>query len=1292
MREYLILVGLALIMFQDLAGQSTHHVIFEKQGIDKASRAADHQESSLYFEGAIYSVGERALPNYVGRFPLRNGSVEAVVLIEDPVYVDLNSKEIRELQEAGEIGMNIDPIVHVAFDRKKPVAVVSFLPFRQDPSTRSYQMLVSCDLKITSEQGQELGSYKSFTSASKLATGEWYRVGVSTSGIHRLTYSDLEGLGVDVENVDPSLINMYGNHYGQLPFQNNIERPDDLLINRILMNDGGDGSFDQNDNILFYASGPHTWKLDPSTSRFEHHKHLYSDSAYYYIGIGVDPPARIQMQNSTTDATTNTVTTFNDYDHYEKDWNNLIKSGREFYGEYFDLVTTYNQSFNMPNIVQSEPAFLEVNVIARTIGTGNSSSFDVIVGSMANSNFTVNGVSGSYVGDFARPATDVLQFYPTQNNIPVSLTFNKHNPVTSVAWLNYSVLNATRQLRMNGSQMAFRDTVSAGVGSVSEFQITNGIQIHKVWEITDPTNISEVQVELSGNDLSFRLHTDSLREFVAFKNSNYLSPTLFGAVANQNLHALVPPIDLVIVAHPNFLDAANALGQFHQDEGLEVVVISTQQIYNEFSCGMRDVTAIKWMMKMLYDRAGSDPDLMPKYLCLFGDGSYDNRSNATSNQNFVPTYESANSWSPVNSYVSDDYFGLLDDGEGEGLTDLQDIGVGRLTVTTRQQAQEVVNKVFRYGKLTLVNSTQQHCNAESSGAAKDWRNIVCFASDDQSGDGFDGPIHMSQSDQLANKVVLNHPEYDIDKIFLDAYQQESTPGGERYPEAQAALRDRVQKGLLLLNYVGHGGEVGWAHERILDVSTILNWTNRDQLPLFMTATCEFSRFDDPARTSAGEYVLLNPNGGGIALMTTTRLVFSSQNFTLANNFYDHIFDETNGVPRLGDVSRLTKNASVSGSSTNHRNFSLLGDPALQMAYPAQSVVTTAVTDTNDVAIDTLMALSNVRIKGFVADINGQLDPNFNGVVYPTVFDKEQTITTLANDPPGSPFQFELQKSVIYKGKASVTNGEFEFDFVVPKDIAYQFGFGRMSYYAESFDSNAHGYKDDIYVGGSASGVSSDGEGPLVQLYLNDDRFVSGGLTSEEPVLYAKIFDDNGVNTVGNSIGHDLVATIDNNTDQAVVLNDFYESDLDTYRSGTVRYQLPKMDEGPHTLKLKVWDVYNNSSDAEIEFVVSESADLALDHVLNYPNPFTTSTEFFFEHNKVCSFLDVQVQVFTVSGKLVKTLTERVQPEGFRSEAIKWDGKDDYGDKLARGVYVYKLKVITSDGDKAEKFEKLVILN
>jgi hypothetical protein len=554
---------------------------------------------------------------------------------------------------------------------------------------------------------------------------------------------------------------------------------------------------------------------------------------------------------------------------------------------------------------------------------------------------------------------------------------------------------------------------------------------------------------------------------------------------------------------------------------------------------------------------------------------------------------------------------------------------------------------------------------------------------------------MDQSDFLARRVESEHPRFNVDKIYMDAYQQVSTPGGERYPQSQTELRDKVQKGCLLVNYIGHGGEVGWAHERLLDNGTILGWTNKERAPLFMTATCEFTRWDDPGRTSAGEYVMLNPNGGGIGLMTTTRLAYSGQNFDLGRDFYDHVFDETDeqGRPQtLGDIYRKTKvdMSTAYPTFTNHRNFALIGDPSMRLAMPRLTARITAITDTLGNPMDTLKALATVRISGFVDNGNGQPAADFNGLVVPTVFDKDQQQSTLANDG-GNPFPFRIYKNILYRGKATVTNGQFSFTFVVPKDINYTVGAGRVSCYAESWNANAIGYTNSPLVGGTATNILADEIGPRIELFMNDELFVRGGMTNETPLLLGKLFDENGINTVGSSIGHDLLAVLDENTEQAIVLNDLYESDLDTYKSGSVRYRLSKLSEGTHTLRLKAWDVHNNSNETNTEFVVASSAELALDHVLNYPNPFTTRTEFFFEHNRPCTTLNVQVQVFTVSGRLVKTLNRQLACEGFRSEPMEWDGRDDFGDKLARGVYVYRLSVTTPDGENADKFEKLVIL-
>jgi len=1248
------------------------------------------------FAEAFIDRERGGLPYFHETVTLPSGVTDFSAVFTAAEYVPLTALEQSTWTALADVGGEPEMHTRLSWYRKQPQALVTLYPFRRNGATGQLEKLVSFRLDLIETRGGGQGRPKAYPLNSRLAQGDWFRFTLVRDGVYRLSYEFLRDMGVAVDGLASDQINIYGNHFGMLPFENSVPRPTDLLPNAIEVFDGGDGVFGPGDHILFYASGAQRWDL--VNDRFVHTKNVYTDSASYFIGIGIEPPYRIQNVALANDAPTATVTSFNDRQFIERDLVNLIKSGRTFYGESFDQVTTYNFSFETPFLVPGEPATLTVNTVARTVGNTNSSSFNVVSGSSLNSSFTVQGLGQGYTQPAARAAEQVYEFVPSGSSVPVTLTFNKADPITSVAWLNFLRLNCRRQLRLLGDQLSFRDLRSVAQGAVSEFVLEQSQNVFRVWEITDPTNVGNVPLTAEGNNRSFRLRTDSLRQFIAFRDGGYLTPTRIGRVQNQDLHATALPTDLVIVSPPPFIAQANRLAQQRVNDGLTVAVVGLQQVFNEFSSGARDATAIKRYMRMLYDKAGFDQALMPRYLLLFGDGSYNNLVLNDVNQNWIPSYQTANSLSPTVSYTSDDYFGLLDELEGEAPGDLVDIGIGRLPVSTVQQARDVVDKILGYDRLKLLSATGDVCSETGEGGASDWRTRVLFTSDDQTGDNFEGHVHMWQSDTLAKRVELRHPCFNVNKVYLDAYQQITTPGGQRYPEANEEIKDRVQKGCLLVNYVGHGGEVGWAHERILDIATILGWTNSDRLPLFMTATCEFSRWDDPGRTSAGEFVLLNARGGGIALMTTTRLAFSDQNYQLGRRFYDHVFQETSleGRPQtFGDIYKATKRSisSAQPNSVNHRNFSLLGDPSQRLAMPRLQARITAVTDTLGNPMDTLKALSTVRISGFIDGGNGQPMADFNGLVIPIVFDKEQQQATLVNDPAPSatPFLFRLRKSVIYRGKSTVTNGQFSFTFVVPKDINYDIGAGRISCYAESWNANACGYSNDPLVGGTATDIALDETGPRIELFLNDERFVRGGMTDESPLLYAKLFDENGINTVGSSIGHDLLATLNENTEQAIVLNDLYEADLDTYKSGVVRYRFNNLPEGSHTLTLKAWDVFNNSNETNTEFVVASSAELALAHVLNYPNPFTTHTEFFFEHNRPCTTLGVQLQVFTVSGRVVKTINRQVACSGYRSEPFPWDGRDDFGDRLGRGVYVYRLSVSTPDGERAEKFEKLVIL-
>ena len=872
------------------------------------------------------------------------------------------------------------------------------------------------------------------------------------------------------------------------------------------------------------------------------------------------------------------------------------------------------------------------------------------------------------------------------SNISVNVTYNNNGNTEAIGWLDYIEVKAWRSLIFAGNQMNFRNHLVSGSGNIAEYTLGNAVNVN-VWDVSNPLQPRNVVGSASGSNLVFRLNNDTLKKFIAFNGLLYYSPSFIGPVNNQNLHALAQT-DYIIVSYSSFRNQATSIGQIHQDiDGYSYVVVSPPEIYNEFSSGKQDPSAIRNFIKMFYDRA-SNADELPKFLLLMGDASYDYKNRISGNNNLVPTFESANSLGPTSSYASDDFFGLLDDNEGNDCNGSLDIGIGRLPINTIEEADAMLAKIQRYTSPIKLEAGNNGCSSGDCIISNmaDWRNNICFICDDE-----DGNLHYNQADRLASKIDSTIDFLNVDKIYLDAFNQISTTGGERAPEVNDAINHRVDKGALIINYTGHGGEVGWAHERILEISAIQNWSNSCNLPVFITATCEFSRFDDPGRTSAGEYVILNPNGGGIALLTTTRLAFSTYNEALNTSFYKKAFDKSSGrFLTLGELTTYSK--TDNGSIMFLRNFSLIGDPALTMSIPENQVITSTINGVNVASFsDTVSALSKITISGYVADPSGNRITDYNGTLYPTVFDKAITLQTLASNPQSYESSFILQKNIIYRGKASVINGDFSFTFIIPKDIQYNFGKGRISYYAENGTDDATGWFEEFIIGGSSDSIISDQNGPVIKLFMNNDHFISGGLTNENPILLAYLTDENGINTVGTGIGHDIIATLDNNNSSSIILNDYYEADMDSYQSGTVSYQFKSLTEGPHTMKLKAWDILNNSAETCLEFIVSSSASLALSHVLNYPNPFTTNTEFWFEHNHPCCILDVQIQIFTISGRLVKTINQQVQTNGFRADPISWDGNDDYGSALAKGVYIYRVRIKNENGAYAEKSEKLVIL-
>ena len=1207
----------------------------------------------LSFDGARY-VSNNLIPSYVDKIKVPNNSAYEYAL-------EVYNVQILTENEIATIGQNImgEFVVDVkrVIDRKRAFDNITIVPFRMKNGV--IEKLIS--FRIVEKRNEIVSksrkaSIVNFTQNSILASGTWYKIGVDTDGMYKIDKTLLESLGINISDINVNNFRVYGNGGGMLPANNDDYRADDLLECAIITS-STTGTMGNDDYFLFYGQGPNRWVESGAT--FTHKINMFTDTTFYFINFDIGAGKRIQTIPSTIGSPAVTVNTFSDFRLYEKEAVNLIKSGKIWYGEEFNVVLGYDFNFTLPNIDVTSQVSLKVQAIARSITT--ASSFDINVNGLFNGTVSPGTVVDGYTEPFGRVANTTLNFTPNSDNLAVSIDFSKGNS-SSLGWLDYIEINARRKLIFNGGQLLFRDLLSVGNG-LGQFDITSNGSTITLLDITSSTTPVQISTSSNGSVETFNANLDSLREFCVFDGTLYLKPAAIGTIENQNLHA-TPQVDYIIITHKKFLEEAQELADFHEmQDTLSTVVVTVDQIYNEYSSGAQDITGIRDFIKMFYERSTSNTDL-PKYVLLFGDGSYDPKYRMPGNTNYVPSYHSTNSLTPTNSYVSDDYFGLLDPGESNLVTDIVDVGIGRLPVKTSIEAQNMVNKVKSYYKEKTMRS---------------WRNWLTFIGDDE-----DSNIHMRDVDRLAMLVDTTVNDYNIDKIYLDAYPQTTNAGGDRYPDVEQAIHKRMELGSLILTYVGHGGELGWAHERILEISGIGTWQNIDNMPLYVTATCEFSRYDDPARTSAGEYVLLNPDGGAIALLTTTRLVYSSPNYELAKTFFENAFVplQNGEVPRLGDLCRLTK---ANGPlNVNSRNFTLLGDPAIKLAYPKYEVVTTQIPDT-------IKALSQITIKGEVRNSSGIKINDFNGDVYPTIFDKPANISTLNNDGNGV-FNFKLQKNVIFKGKASVTNGTFQFSFVVPKDIDYEYGIGRISYYVENDIEDGNGYDESFIIGDLDSLAGQDLVGPEVDLYMNDKNFVFGGMTDQDPEIYAILEDENGINTVGIGIGHDIMAVLDEKTANAIQLNEFYESDLDSYKKGSIRYKLADLEDGQHTLSLKVWDVYNNSGEGYTEFVVADNAKLALSHVLNYPNPFTTNTDFYFEHNQPGNPLSVRVQIFTVSGKLVKEIRTYSTGDSFRVGPINWDGRDDFGDKIGRGVYVYQIKVIAPTGETVDKFEKLVILN
>ncbi len=1129
---------------------------------------------------------------------------------------------------------------------------------------------LSCSTKIWAQ--------RNYATNSVLASGNWYKLATTQEGIYKIDASFLSNLGISINNLTSTSIRLYSNG-NFLPTEKNSEpRIDDLQELAIEVVDGGDGFFNSNDYFLFYAPPVDVWQKDSLNKRFVHEKNLYSDSVFYFLTIGGNGK-RVATKNTTLPATVN-VNTFNERYFYETDKINFLNSGKEWLGEEFSSLpgNSNNKNFtvNWNGLDVNYPLYFSTSFAARSIGA--TSTLNIGINNLLLSPTSLAAVSGNYLDDFATLTNRNFSVNANSGLLNIQMNFIAGNAAAQ-GWLNWFELHGRRSLEMNNqSQFFFRDWQSVAINSIANFTISGSNTSTTIWEITNQFQPQKVQSSFNLNQTNFLNDASVLREYVAFNNGAFLIPIQLGKINLQNLHNS-NFVNYIIVTHPLFLAEANRLAQFHQQQnGYTTKVATTQEIYNEFSGGVTTPVAIRDFVKMFYDKAANDTTKQPQYLLLFGAASFDYKNRINNNTNLVPSYQSLNALNPLISYTSDDFFGLLNDEDDVNLISppsLLDIAIGRLPVTSIVEAKNVVDKIINY-----------HANS-SLGS---WRNNTTFIADDK-----DGNVHLNDAEFITNNALTANPLFNQEKIYLDAFPLISGTGGGRYPLVNSAIVNSISNGSLIVNYSGHGGYQRLADEAVFGQEEANQLNNANKLPLMITATCDFAPYDDPTKKSLGSSLLVGNKTGAIGLVTTTRIVFAYSNRILNNNFLKVLFTPKNQQAyfTLGEAFKIAKNYTYQTFSdvNNNRKFTLLGDPGIKISFPEMKMELTEINAQPIIGLDTLKALGKYVFSGRILDFNGTTANNFNGTVYPTIFDKMQSVQTLGNDAASPIATFNQQKNIIYKGKATVNNGLFSFSFIVPKDINYQVGNGKISLYANNASKDANGTATNFYIGGTSNTANADVVGPTIKAYLNDEKFVNGGLVNENPILLLQLFDSSGINTVGTGIGHDITVTIDGEDKNSIVLNNFYEANTDSYQSGNIRYQLPNLTNGIHYLKIKAWDVANNSTETIVELMVQQKEALQISHVLNYPNPFTSKTNFWFEHNQPNSGLKVLINIFSITGKLVHQIQRNVSTIGNIVNDIEWDGKDKNSEKLARGVYIYRIIVVNSAGLKAEATQKLYLL-
>lgn len=1100
---------------------------------------------------------------------------------------------------------------------------------------------------------------------SVLSEGNWYKLAIVKDGPYKIDRAFLQELGIDVEDLDPRKLAIYGNaHNGILPQANNADRPEDLTENAITVSGQSDGKFDATDVLLFYGKTSDHLSYNQTSDKFQFEKNPYSDTSYYFLTIKKTDGLRMTTITLPVDDSP-AITDYQCLEVHELDENSIIDSGREWFGERFNSSNkSHNISFSSEGMVSESEILVYTSVLSRST---SSSSFEIAANGSELGSIEMDPVSSNKYTTRADTKLDTFSISTSSINTEdgLNLTYTFSNEGLNEGYIDYVHVQSQKALNLNNGFLQWYRL--SGVDLIN-FELSGGNTSTQVWDILSNTFATKINTTEANGQITFASSEESVK-YLAFNEGQELTPIFIKEVSNQNLHGL-PAADGIIITHSNFLPSAKRLADFRLvNDGLLVEVVTVDQIFNEFSSGTPDVTALRDFIKFQYDKYNQ-----LKYVLLFGDCSFDYKDRSIEMTNFVPVYESRNSLNPLQSFSSDDYFGFMSDDEGEWIETAvgdhtMELGIGRIPIQTNEAGEAVVNKIIRYQTNRL-------------GFGK-WRNKITFIADDG-----DNNIHQMDADNLSKHVDTTRQELNVNKVYLDAYVQTQN----KSPQASDAFLQAISNGNLIVNFTGHGNEGQLTNENIFNEIMIDDLSNNILMPLFVTATCQFGNYDYPNRISGGEQMVLLPYGGSIALITATRPVYANTNYKLNEAFYFSAMTTEDGkFKRLGDIMKETKNNSLVGPG--NRNYALLGDPMMRISFPEHTIELTAINGKSLSELDTLKAFGEYRISGEVQS-NGTIDTKFDGVVTLTAFDKPAKFQTRGDESTKQ--IFDIRDVLLFQGKATVTEGQFDIDFKVPKNINYSFGEGKLSFYAINTlsTSDASGSFSNVIVGGSDKDIKSDLAPPEISIYLNDSTFQSGQTVGPSPVLLVKLTDESGINISNVGFGNELLLYL--NEDEAIPVNEYYEASLDTYKEGWITYPLDNLEPGRYELTIEASDIFNNATTQQVEFFISKENGIKLTNVLAYPNPILPDTEYTtvrFDHDRLGEDLVATLRLTDMRGEEILNQSYRFDNVSQDSLEIIWNlAKAGIG-RVRKGIYIYRLKVQSRvDGSTGEVFRRIVIMN